>query len=71
MLGGVAGRVVVMSLQPPTYEILTMVSRLVILSGPEPMYHGPSRLLGQYFTSADYPCPAYKNPADYYRKLIE
>ncbi|KAL1116726.1 hypothetical protein AAG570_005198 [Ranatra chinensis] len=68
--GGVTGRIVVMSLQPPTYEILTMVSRLVMLSGGETMYHGPARHLAQYFTSVEYPCPAYKNPSDYYLDLV-
>ncbi|KAK9500573.1 hypothetical protein O3M35_001813 [Rhynocoris fuscipes] len=68
--GGVAGRIVVMCLQPPTYEILTMVSRLLMLSGGDTMYHGPSMSLQHYFTPAHYPCPAYKNPADYYLDLV-
>ncbi|XP_014243372.1 ABC transporter G family member 1 [Cimex lectularius] len=68
--GGVAGRVVVMCLQPPTYEILTMVTRLLILSGCDTMYDGPSRSLGHYFTPVQCPAPAYKNPADYYLDLV-
>ncbi|XP_073973400.1 ATP-binding cassette sub-family G member 5 isoform X2 [Rhodnius prolixus] len=68
--GGVAGRIVVMCLQPPTYEILTMVSRLLMLSGGDTMYHGPSMSLQHYFMPAHYPCPAYKNPADYYLDLV-
>ncbi|XP_014277583.1 ATP-binding cassette sub-family G member 5 isoform X2 [Halyomorpha halys] len=68
--GGVRGRVVVMCLQPPTYEILTMVPRLLALSGPEPVFTGASRALVRYFTSVDYPCPPFKNPADYYLDLV-
>uniref|UniRef100_A0A146KVC2 ATP-binding cassette sub-family G member 8 n=3 Tax=Lygus hesperus TaxID=30085 RepID=A0A146KVC2_LYGHE len=68
--GGVAGRIVVMCLQPPTYEILTMVSRLLILSGPDTMYDGPARSLAHYFTPVQCPAPSYKNPADYYLDLV-
>lgn len=55
-----------------TYNIIMFqVPRLLALSGPEPVFTGSSRTLVRYFTSADYPCPPFKNPADYYCKLFK
>ena len=63
------GRIVMLTLQPPTYEILTMISKVVLLSTGRLMYHGKRREMLPYFAFIDYPCPAYKNPSDYYREL--
>ena len=64
------GRVVILTLQPPTYEILTMISRVLIISNGHVMYSGMTSLLLPYFTSVEYPCPPFKNPSDYYRKFL-
>lgn len=58
-----------MTLQPPTYEILTMISKVLLLSTGRMMYYGKRREMLPYFAFIEYPCPAYKNPADYYRKI--
>lgn len=50
--------------------LFDQVPRLLALSGPEPVFTGASRALVRYFTSVDYPCPPFKNPADYYREYI-
>ncbi|KAG8278097.1 hypothetical protein J6590_028923 [Homalodisca vitripennis] len=68
--GGLSGRIVILTLQPPTYEIFTMVSRVVLISGGRLMYSGRRRDMLPYFSTADYPCPAYKNPSDYYLDLV-
>lgn len=68
--GGVSGRIVILSLQPPTYEIFTMVSRVTLISGGRMMYSGRRRDMLPYFAAADYPCPAFKNPSDYYLDLV-
>jgi hypothetical protein len=34
------------------------------------MYFGKRREMLPYFAFIEYPCPAYKNPSDYYRKSI-
>ncbi|XP_075235566.1 ATP-binding cassette sub-family G member 5 [Lycorma delicatula] len=68
--GGLVGRVVIMTIQPPTYEIFTMVSRVLLLSGGRMMYSGRRRDMLPYFSAADYPCPAFKNPSDYYLDLV-
>lgn len=62
------GRIVIMTLLPPTYEILTMISKIVLISMGKLMYYGKRREMLPYFAFIEYPCPAYKNPADYYRK---
>ncbi|RZF36625.1 hypothetical protein LSTR_LSTR007328 [Laodelphax striatellus] len=68
--GGLVGRIVVLTIQPPTYEIFTMVSRVLLLSGGRMMYSGRRRDMLPYFSAADYPCPAFKNPSDYYLDLV-
>lgn len=62
------GRIVLVTLQPPTYEILTMISKVVLLSTGRVMYAGKRREMLPYFAFIEYPCPAYKNPSDYYRE---
>lgn len=61
-------RIVLLTLHPPTYEILTMVSRVALTSGGRIMYSGPRRDMLPYFALAEFPCPPFKNPSDYYRK---
>ncbi|KAL4143680.1 hypothetical protein QTP88_005985 [Uroleucon formosanum] len=67
---GVNPRIVMVTLQPPTYEIFTMVSRVALISVGHLMYSGRRRNMLPYFSSADYPCPAFKNPSDYYLDLV-
>lgn len=67
-LAGMAGKMVILTLQPPTYEIFTMISRVLLVSGGRTMYSGKRRDMLPYFAAADYPCPAFKNPSDYYCK---
>ena len=62
------GRIVVLTIHPPTYEIFTMLSRIALISSGRLMYFGSRREMLPYFAFIDFPCPAYKNPADYYRK---
>ncbi|KAI5756059.1 hypothetical protein M8J77_021693 [Diaphorina citri] len=67
---GMAGKMVILTLQPPTYEIFTMISRVLLVSGGRTMYSGKRRDMLPYFAAADYPCPAFKNPSDYYLDLV-
>lgn len=64
------GRVVIMSLHPPTYEIFAMLTKVVLISAGRTMYSGYRRDMLPYFASIDYPCPAFKNPSDYYLDLV-
>ncbi|KAF7995007.1 hypothetical protein HCN44_004479 [Aphidius gifuensis] len=63
-------RLVVLTLHPPTYEILTMVSRVALTSGGRIMYTGHRRDMLSYFALAEFPCPPFKNPSDYYLDLV-
>ncbi|KAL3242488.1 hypothetical protein MRX96_021103 [Rhipicephalus microplus] len=64
------GRIVVMTIHPPTYEIFTMMTRVAIVSTGRMVYHGKRRELLPYFSCIDFPCPAFKNPSDYYLDLV-
>ncbi|XP_050451262.1 ATP-binding cassette sub-family G member 8 isoform X1 [Cataglyphis hispanica] len=63
-------RLVILTLHPPTYEILTMVSRVALTSGGRIMYSGLRRDMLPYFALAEFPCPPFKNPSDYYLDLV-
>lgn len=60
------GRIVVMTLQPPTFEILSMCSGVLLLSGGRTVFSGSRSDLPRHMGSLGYPCPPFKNPADYY-----
>ena len=79
------GRIVILTIHPPTYEIFTMISKVglmpktvlfrnltflqvILLSLGRLMYFGKRREMLPYFAFIEYPCPAYKNPSDYYRE---
>ena len=40
----------------------------MLISNGKLMYFGKRREMLSYFAFIEYPCPAYKNPSDYYRK---
>lgn len=60
-----------MTLQPPTFEILSMCSGVLLLSGGRTIFSGSRADLPRHMGQLGYPCPPFKNPADYYRKAIE
>lgn len=64
------GRIVILTIHPPTYEIFTMVSRVAMISTGRMLYFGKRRDMLPYFAYIDFPCPAYKNPSDYYLDLV-
>lgn len=63
-----SGRIVIMTLQPPTFEILSMCSGVLLLSGGRTVFSGNRSDLPRHMGTLGYPCPPFKNPADYYRK---
>lgn len=65
------GRIVILTIHPPTYEIFTMLSRVALISSGRMMYCGRRREMLPYFAFIEFPCPAYKNPSDYYRKPVD
>ncbi|XP_060528017.1 ATP-binding cassette sub-family G member 8 isoform X2 [Cylas formicarius] len=68
--GSSLGRIVILTLHPPTYEIFTMLSRILLVSAGRTMFSGRRRDMLPYFSIVDYPCPNYKNPSDYYLDLV-
>ncbi|KAF5298110.1 hypothetical protein FQA39_LY02534 [Lamprigera yunnana] len=68
--GNCLGRIVILTLHPPTYEIFTMLSKVVLISAGRTMYSGKRKNMIPYFSMVDYPCPSFKNPSDYYLDLV-
>jgi len=66
----IGGRCVIMTVSPPTFEVFTMLNRVLLLSAGRTIYVGPRRDFIKYFTSLDFPCPPFKNPSDYYLDLV-
>lgn len=66
--GNALGRIVILTMHPPTYEIFTMLSRILLVSAGRTMFSGRRADMLPYFALVDYPCPSFKNPSDYYRK---
>ncbi|KAL1512896.1 hypothetical protein ABEB36_002400 [Hypothenemus hampei] len=68
--GSSLGRIVILTLHPPTYEIFMMLSRILLISAGRVMFSGRRRDMLPYFALVDYPCPNFKNPSDYYLDLV-
>ncbi|CAH1971145.1 unnamed protein product [Acanthoscelides obtectus] len=68
--GNALGRIVILTMHPPTYEIFTMLSRILLISAGRTMFSGRRRDMLPYFAMVEYPCPSYKNPSDYYLDLV-
>ncbi|XP_056632614.1 ATP-binding cassette sub-family G member 8 isoform X1 [Diorhabda sublineata] len=68
--GSSLGRIVVLTIHPPTYEIFTMLSRILLVSSGRTMYSGKRKHMLPYFALVEYPCPSFKNPSDYYLDLV-
>ncbi|KAH7646586.1 abc transporter sub-family g-like protein [Dermatophagoides farinae] len=66
----IGGRIVIMTISPPTYEVFTMIHRVLLISAGRPLFVGPRKDFLRYFNSIGYPCPSFKNPSDYYLDLV-
>lgn len=66
-----SGKIVIMTLQPPTFEILSMCSGLLLLSESRTIFSGNRSDLPLHMGSMGFPCPPFKNPADYYGNLFQ
>ena len=66
----ISGRCVIMTIQPATFEIFSMLSRVALLSTGRILFTGKAKALLSYFSYIDYPCPSFKNPSDYYLDLV-
>ncbi|CAG9807686.1 unnamed protein product [Chironomus riparius] len=65
-----SSRICIMTLQPPTFEILSMCSGVLLLSGGRTIFSGNRGDLPRHMSQLGYPCPPFKNPADYYLDLV-
>lgn len=67
-LSGLAknGRIVVVTIHQPSYDIFNLFDDLVILSRGKIAYFGPAKESISYFASLGFQCPRFTNPADYF-----
>ena len=53
----ISGRCVILTIQPSTYEIFTMLTKIALISTGRTLYFGLRREMLSYFSSIDFPCP--------------
>lgn len=63
-------RIVLMTIHPPTFEIFSMFTKVILVSTGRVMFYGHRSEMLPYFAFIEYPCPAFKNPSDYYIDLV-
>jgi ATP-binding cassette, subfamily G (WHITE), member 8 (sterolin 2) len=64
----VGPRIVFLTIHPLTFEIFSMLSRVSLLCAGRLAFAGRRTEMLPYFEHIEYPCPAFKNPSDYYSK---
>ncbi|CAH0477012.1 unnamed protein product [Peronospora belbahrii] len=64
------GKNVVCTIHQPSSSIYGMLTNLVILSGGELVYSGPTNAAIAHFFAMGYVCPMYTNPAEYFVHLV-
>ncbi|XP_004848110.1 ATP-binding cassette sub-family G member 2 [Heterocephalus glaber] len=64
------GRTIIFSIHRPQYSIFKLFDSLTLLASGKLVFHGPAQEAVQYFTSADYHCEPYNNPADFFLDVI-
>ncbi|KAL5218317.1 hypothetical protein ABZP36_019001 [Zizania latifolia] len=67
VLQGIAqsGSVVTMSIHQPSYRIISLLDRLLFLSGGRTVYYGPPAGLPLFFSEFGHPIPNGENPAEF------
>jgi ABC-type multidrug transport system ATPase subunit len=63
-------RTVLMTIHQPKANIFELFDKAIFLSQGKVVYFGPVSEVVPYFSSANYPCPRYTNPADHYMDVI-
>ena len=51
-----------------TNALFIKIYPVALISSGRLMYFGKRREMLPYFAFIEFPCPAYKNPSDYYRE---
>ncbi|KAJ3013164.1 ATP-binding cassette sub- G member 2 [Thoreauomyces humboldtii] len=64
------GRIVVMTIHQPSFEVLSMCDKVILLSAGSTCYLGPVDDAVAHFASLGYPCPPRRNPADFFLDIL-
>eukprot|EP01018_Ginkgo_biloba_P020210 Gb_20468 [translate_table: standard] len=65
------GSIVIMSIHQPSYRILGLLDRLIILAHGQPVYSGPPDRLPPYFADFGNPIPENENSTEFALDLIQ
>jgi ATP-binding cassette subfamily G (WHITE) protein 5 (sterolin 1) len=63
------GKLVVLSIHQPRYDITNLLDKTALMSQGMVMYFGPTVGLVPYFTKLGFPCPTFTNPLDSYSEF--
>jgi ABC-type multidrug transport system ATPase subunit len=63
-------RTVLMTIHQPKANIFALFDKAIFLSQGEVIFFGPINEVVPYFSSINFPCPQYDNPADHYMDVI-
>ncbi|KAJ3177981.1 ATP-binding cassette sub- G member 2 [Gaertneriomyces sp. JEL0708] len=64
------GRIVVVTIHQPSFELLSLFDRVVLLSAGYTAYYGSVEAALDHFEGLGYPLPPKKNPADFFMDLL-
>eukprot|EP01135_Chromosphaera_perkinsii_P001381 Nk52_evm12s165 gene=Nk52_evmTU12s165 len=65
------GRIVLITIHQPKYDVFTLFDDLFLLSQGQMVYKGIANKSMEYFSELGYPIPQYENPCDHYMKIIK
>jgi ABC-type multidrug transport system ATPase subunit/ABC-type multidrug transport system permease subunit len=63
-------KTVICTIHQPSSLVYEMFTNVVILTAGETVYFGPREHTIDHFAAADYSCPMYMNPAEYFISLV-
>ena len=63
-------KTVIMTIHQPREDILSLFTKILLVSQGRTIYYGPPENALAYFNSLGYRCPPYVNPADFYIDLL-
>ncbi|KAJ3174853.1 ATP-binding cassette sub- G member 2 [Geranomyces variabilis] len=63
-------RIVVMTIHQPSFEVISMCDKVILLSAGSTCYQGPVDDALAHFASLGYTCPPRKNPADFFLDIL-
>ncbi|KAI9344176.1 P-loop containing nucleoside triphosphate hydrolase protein [Zopfochytrium polystomum] len=64
------GRIVIATIHQPSWELLCLFDKVLLLAGGSTVYYGPPEAAITHFSGVGFTCKATQNPADYFLDLL-